>query len=78
MVISLAGQFFHDGVKIDVATQLLHAPLHPSVPVVKHHDLWKFMSRSPVAIGDRQCWMSAYPSSQGAGILAGTYVDYCG
>jgi hypothetical protein len=43
------------------------------VPVEKR-DLWKFMSKS--LVGDRQCWTSAYPSSQGAGIVAGTYEDY--
>ena len=64
--LSLAGQFFHDGVKVDVDTQLLY-------PVEKR-DLWKFMSKS--LVGDEQCWMLAYSSSQGAGIVAGTYEDY--
>ena len=70
---SYTGQFFRTGVKIDVAAQLLHVPGHPPVPV-KKRDLWKFMSKS--LLGDHQCWMSAYPSSQGAGIVAGTYEDY--
>ena len=26
--------------------------------------------------GDTKCWTSAYHSSQGAGIVAGTYKDY--
>ena len=43
-----AGQFFHDGVKIDVDAQLLYVPGHPPVPVEKR-DLWKFMSKSPAA-----------------------------
>ena len=68
-----AGQFFRDGVEIDVDAQLLHVPGHSPVPV-EQRDLWKFMSKS--LIGDRQCWTSAYPSSQGAGIVAGTYQDY--
>ena len=68
-----AGQFFRDGVKIDVDAQLLHVPGNSPVPV-EQRDLWKFMSKS--LIGDRQCWTSAYPSSQGAGIVAGTYQDY--
>ena len=59
--------------KIDVAAQLLHVPGHPPVPVEKHN-LWKFMSKS--LLGDHQCWMSAYHSSQGAGVVAGTYEDY--
>ena len=73
MVISSAGQFFCDGVKIDVDAQLLRVPGHPPVPVEKR-DLWKFMSKS--LVGDRQCWTSAYPSSQGAGIVAGIYEEY--
>ena len=72
-VVSLAGQFFRDGVKIDAAAQLLYVPGHPPVPVEKR-DLWKFMSKS--LLGDRRCWTSAYSSSQGAGIVAGTYEDY--
>ena len=64
---------FSDGVEIDVDAQLLCVPGHPPVPVEKR-DLWKFMSKSHV--GDRQCWTLAYPSSQGAGIVAGTYEDY--
>ena len=71
--LSLAGQFFRDGVKVDIDTQLLYVPGHPPVPVEKR-DLWKFMSKS--LIGDEQCWTSAYPSSQGAGIVAGIYEDY--
>ena len=59
--------------KIDVDAQLLYVPGNPPVPVEKR-ELWKFMSRK--LIGDRQCWTSAYPSSQGAGIVAGTYEDY--
>ena len=94
--LSLAGQFFRDGVKVDVDTQLLHVPGHPPVPVEKRN-LWKFMSKSLVAtrlfdmnfhkplaarvsrrpaLRDEQCWTLAYPSSQGAGIVAGTYEDY--
>ena len=73
MAIHPAGQFFRDGVKIDAAAQLLYVPGHPPVPVEKR-DLWKFMSKS--LLGDRRCWTSAYPSSQGAGIVAGTYEDY--
>ena len=68
--LSLAGQFFRDGVKVDVDTQLLYVPGHP----VEKRDLWKFMSKS--LVGDEQCWTSAYPSSQGAGIVAGTYENY--
>ena len=67
------GQFFRDGVKINVDAQLLYVPGHPPVPVEKR-DLWKFMLKSLVS--DEQCWTSAYPSSQGAGIVGGTYEDY--
>ena len=73
MTISFAGQFFRDGVNIDVDAQLLHVPGHPPVPV-ERRDLWKFMSRK--LVDDQQCWVSAYSSSQGAGIVAGTYKDY--
>ena len=59
--------------EIDVDAQLLRVPGHSPVPVEKR-DLWKFMSKS--LVGDGQCWTLAYPSSQGAGIVAGTYEDY--
>ena len=36
--------------------------------------LRKFMSKS--LVGDHECWTSAYPSSQGAGVVAGTYEYY--
>ena len=36
--------------------------------------LRKFMSKS--LVGDHECWMSAYPSSQGEGVVTGAYVDY--
>ena len=68
-----AGQFFRDGVSIDVDAQFLRVPGHPPVPV-ERWDLWKFMSRK--LVGDCQCWASAYSSSQGAGIVAGAYKDY--
>ena len=66
----LAGQFFRDGVDIDVETQFLHVPDRPPVPV-QEKDLWKFMEESFQK--DTKCWTSAYHSSQGAGIVAGTY-----
>ena len=50
---------------IDVDAQLLHLPGHPPVPV-ERRDLWKFMSRK--LVDDRQCWASAYSSSQSTGI----------
>ena len=68
-----AGQFFRDGVEVDVDTQLLRMPGRLPVPVGQH-DLWKFMEQS--LHGDTKCWTSAYHSSQGAGIVAGTYKDY--
>ena len=67
------GQFFRDGVSIDVDAQLLYVPGHLPVPV-ERRDLWKFMSRK--LVDDQQRWTSAYSSSQGAGIVAGTYEDY--
>ena len=70
---SLAGQFFCEGVNIDVDAELLHVPGRPPVPV-KEQDLWKFMEQS--LHSDSKCWTSAYHSSQGAGIVAGTYEDY--
>ena len=56
---SHAGQFFRDGVKIDVDAHL-HMPGHP-----------------PVTCGN-SCLkaLSVITSSQGAGIVAGTYEDY--
>ena len=71
--VDFAGQFFHHGVNIDVDALLLHVSGHPQVPVEKR-DPWKFMSKSLVS--DHKCWTSAYSSSQGAGIVAGTYEDY--
>ena len=59
--------------RIDVDAQLLHVPGHPPVPV-ERRDLWKFISRK--LVDDQQCWASAYSSSQGAGIVVGTYEDY--
>ncbi len=67
LAFSSASQFFGDGVKIDIDAQLLRVPGHPPVPIEKR-DLWKFMSKN--LVGDGQCWTSAYPSSQGAGIVA--------
>ena len=47
-LLQFTGQFFCDGVIIDVDAQLnLHVPGHPPVPVEKG-DLWKFMSKSLV------------------------------
>ena len=68
-----AGQFFSHGVKIDADARLLRVPGRLPVPV-EQQDLWKFMEQS--LHGDTKCWTSAYHSSQGAGIVAGTYKDY--
>ena len=67
------GQFFRGGVRIDTYAQLLRVPGRLSVPV-EQQDLWKFMELS--LHGDTKCWTSAYHSSQGAGIVEGTYKDY--
>ena len=67
------GQFFHPGVRVDAAAQLLRMPGRVPVPV-EQQDLWKFMEQS--LHGDTKCWTSAYHSSQGAGIVDGTYKDY--
>ena len=48
-------------------------PGRPPVPV-EEQDLWKFTKQS--LHSDTKCWTSAYHSSQGAGIVAGTYQDY--
>ena len=69
----LVGQFFSDGVSIDVEAQLLNMPDRPPVPVEKQQ-LWKFMEQS--LHRDSTCWTSAYHTNQGAGIVAGTYKDY--
>ena len=68
-----AGQFFRRGVKIDENAKLLYFPGRPPVPVVKQ-DLWKFMEHD--LHEDSQCWTSVYHSSQGAGLIAGSYEDY--
>ena len=68
-----AGQFFSRGVKIDADAQLLRVPGRLPVPI-EQQDLWKFMEQS--LHGDTKCWTSAYHSSQGAGIVTGTYKDY--
>ena len=67
------GQFFRDEIEVDVEAQLLRMPGRLPVPV-EQQDLWKFMEQS--LHGDTKCWTSAYHSSQGAGIVAGTYKDY--
>ena len=54
--------------------QLLHMPGRPPVPV-EQQELWKFMEQS-FHSGGSKCWTSAYHSSQGAGVVAGTYSDY--
>ena len=69
----LAGQFFRGGVGIDADARLLRVPGRLPVPV-EQQDLWKFMELS--LHGDTKCWTSAYHSSQGAGIVEGTYKDY--
>ena len=69
----LAGQFFHEGVRIDEDAKLLHMPGRPPVPV-EEQDLWKFTKQS--FHSDSRCWASAYHSSQGAGVVAGTFEDY--
>ena len=71
--IVLAGQLFCDGVTLDVEAQLLYLPDRPPVSV-EQQDLWKFMEQS--LHNDSKCWTLAYYSSQGAGIVAGTYKDY--
>ena len=73
MLTLYTGQFFRDGVSIDVKAQLLHLPGRLPVPVEKKH-LWKFMEQS--LHRDSMCWISAYHTNQGAGIVAGTYKDY--
>ena len=67
------GQFFSHEVKIDADARLLRVPGRLPVPV-EQQDLWKFMEQS--LHGDTKCWTSAYHSSQGAGIVTGTYKDY--
>ena len=59
--------------KVDTASELLYVPGRSPVPVEKQ-ELWKFMEQSFHT--DTQCWTSAYPSNQGAGIVAGSYKDY--
>ena len=70
---ALSGQFFSRGVEIDEDAKLLRIPGRSPVPVVKQ-DLWKFMEQDLKS--DSHCWTSVYHSSQGAGIIAGTYKDY--
>ena len=67
------GQFFRGGIRIDTDARLLRVPSRLPVPV-EQQDLWKFMELS--LHGDTKCWTSAYHSSQGAGIVEGTYKDY--
>lgn len=69
----IVGQFFQHGVSIDTDAKLLRVPGRPSVPVEKQ-ELWKFMEQSFHT--DSECWTSVYHSSQGAGIVAGSYEDY--
>ena len=69
----VAGQFFRQGVKVDVDAKLLRLPGRRSVPV-EQKPLWKFMKHS--FYRDTKCWASLYSSSQGVGLVEGTYQDY--
>lgn len=68
------GQFFRRGVKIDVHRKLLHIPGRRNPAVVQEQPLWKFMQQK--FHSDTKCWTSAYHSSQGVGIVEGSYKDY--
>ena len=70
---SVAGQFFRDGVRIDEDARVLRMPGRPPVPV-EEQKLWKFTKQN--FHRDSKCWTSAYHSSQGAGIVTGTFQDY--
>ena len=76
MNVLLAGQFFHRGVSLDPDTKLLHVPgYHLPVPV-ELTSVWKFMEKSFHGNNHTKCWTAAYHTSQGAGIVEGTYKDY--
>ena len=59
--------------KLDEDARLLHIHRHSPVPV-EQHDLWKFMEQSLQR--DTKCWTMSYHTSQGAGIMEGSYGDY--
>ena len=59
--------------RIDEDARVLRVPGHPPVPV-EEQDLWKFTKQN--FHSDSKCWTSAYHSSQGVGIVVGTYQDY--
>lgn len=74
MLSHFAGQFFRHGVRIDVHAKLLHVPSRRNPVIVEEQALWKFMQQK--FHSDTKCWTSAYHSSQGAGIVEGSYKDY--
>ena len=59
--------------RVDEDARVLRVPGRLPVPV-EEQDLWKFTKQS--FHSDSKCWTAAYHSSQGAGIVAGTYQDY--
>ena len=59
--------------KVNVDAKLLHLPGRRPVPV-EQKPLWKFMEHS--FHRDTKCWTSLYTSSQGVGLVEGTYQDY--
>ena len=58
---------------LDEEARLLHIHGHPAIPV-EQQDLWKFMEQSFPR--DSTCWTMSYHTSQGAGVLEGSYEDY--
>ena len=72
----LTGQFFRHGVNLDADTKLLHVPGYRRPVPVELTSVWKFMEQSFHGNNDTKCWTSVYHSSQGAGIVEGSYQDY--
>ena len=75
MLISFAGQFFHEMIEIDEsrsATAILGPDMEP-VPVMRK-PVWSFMERETPE--DQLCWVAMNPGYQGKKLIQGHYLDY--
>ena len=70
-----AGQFLRSGVMVDEEKRLLILPGRPSVPVV-HQQVFAFIQAEAPEYKAKSCWTAKKRSSQGVGVIEGTYTDY--
>ena len=73
----LSGQFLDRDIEIDENEKVLLIPGQDPIPVVKRQ-VWRFVEKN-IESGesdDHFCWTTVHPSSQGHGIIKGTFLDY--